>query len=338
MRSPYLAAIPAAVAVAAAGARWLIQGSGNVYSALEKRFYVADPDLGWRVASDTPIWIGLEVIGILVAVAIGIVGAAFVIRRIERKRGTAWRWPRIAAWIVAALPLVIPIAAFATGLGPDGGREALPRGVTAAPPERGIEGDLGRPAGRYEVVKHAGTAITARVAAGKEAFDARFAGDIQGVWVGDPSDLTTPMTADVSAAAASVDTGIELRSKHAREEYLYADKFPRIGFALRRVLAARQDAPDVVVFRAEGAVSLMGKAHVVETTGTMRALDGAAAQRIGLAGQTVLAVQADLQLKISQTALAADADSFDNDLIPINVALVLVHRGPPNRETAGVKR
>ena len=48
-RSPFLLAIAPAVAVGAGAARWALQGSGNVYTAVHKRFYVPDPDLGWRV-------------------------------------------------------------------------------------------------------------------------------------------------------------------------------------------------------------------------------------------------------------------------------------------------
>jgi hypothetical protein len=42
-RCPYLALVPAGVALVAAGARWLVQGSGNVYTTFAKRFYVPDP-------------------------------------------------------------------------------------------------------------------------------------------------------------------------------------------------------------------------------------------------------------------------------------------------------
>ena len=320
----------------AALARWLLQGSGNLYSTTARRFYVPDRDLGWRVSSDAPIWIGLEAIGVMIGFALALVVGAWLIRRVERRRGARWRPARIAAWIASALPFAVPIAAFATGLGPDGARETLPRGAIAAPPVRGIEGDLARPAGRYEVVPHAGTAITARIEAGKEAFDARFAGDMRGAWIANPGDLAAPMSADISVAAASVDTGVELRSEHARTEYLYAGKFPRIGFALRRVIAARQDGPDVIVFRAEGVIALMGRQHPVEVTGALRAVDAAGATRLGLTGQNILTVQADTQLRLADTALSADADSFDADVFPIHVSLVLAYRD--ETKTLGVKR
>jgi polyisoprenoid-binding protein YceI len=264
------------------------------------------------------------VLGVIAGVTAGIAAAAWVIRRVEKKRAKQWTWARWALWIVACLPIVVPIAAFATGFGPDGAVEILPAGQTAAPPTEGIEGSLARPAGRYRV--HAGSAITARISAGKETFDARFAGDFQGAWQGDPGDLRTPTTAELSVAAASVDTGIDLRSKHAREEYLYADKFPRVTFKLGRLVAARQDSPSVIAFRAIGDIGLMGKDHPVEVTGTLRSIDDAGNARLGLErGIPALVVQAHTQLRVSQTPLAADQDSFDRDEIDIHVSLVLAH-------------
>ena len=75
-RSPYLLAIAPAVALAAGGVRWLLQGSGNLYTATTKRFYTPDPDLGWRVAKGGPLWLGLEVLAILAAVTVGTLGVA----------------------------------------------------------------------------------------------------------------------------------------------------------------------------------------------------------------------------------------------------------------------
>jgi polyisoprenoid-binding protein YceI len=328
-RCPYLAVIPAGVALAAALMRWLVQGSGNVYTTFAKRFYIPDPDLGWRVADGGPIWVGLEAIGVLAGIAAGIAAGAWVIRRVERKRGRAWTPSRWALWVVACLPLAVPVAAFATGGRPAGAVEILPPGQTAAPPTEGIEGSLLLPAGTYRV--QPGSAITARISAGKETFDARFAGDFQGAWQGDPGDLATAMTAELSVAAASVDTGLDLRSKHAREEYLYADKFPRAGFTLRRLVAARQDGPTVIVFRAEGSIALMGRDHPVEVTGTLRSIDAEGTVRLGLPrGIPALVVQADTELRVSQTPLAADRDSFDRDTIGIHVSLVLA---PTNATT-----
>lgn len=315
---------PVAVAVAAlvaALARWQLQGSRNVYTALHKRFYVADPDLGWRVSSQHPIWLGLEICAIVAGAAIALAIAGWIVRRREAKRGRRAPIVRAAGWLVAVATLVVPIAAFVSGPGPADARDTLPT-TAATSLDAGIAGALAAPAGRYEVVTHAGTSITARLSAGGETFDARFDGDIAGWWQGDPHDLGTPSRGEVSVAAASVDTGIGERSQHARDGYLHADRFPRIAVALDRVLAAKQQGPAAVAFRAHGSVALIGKTHAVEIVGTLREPDAAALGRLGLTGH-VLLVDADFSIAIKDTAFAADAGDFDGDRIPIHVSLVL---------------
>ena len=305
-------ALVAVVALVASVVRWVLQGSHNVYTAFEKRFYVPDPDVGWRVSSQHPIWIGLEACALIAAIAVALVVAGFVVR----KRG--WR---AAAWGLGVLPLALPIAAFASGPGPLHGEDTLPP-ADAVRVEDGIAGALAAPAGHYEVVAHAGTAITAHLSAGGEAFDARFDHDITGAWDGNPGDLRAPLHADVSVAAAAVDTGVGERSKHAREGYLEAAAFPRITVKLDGVAAVRQVSPAQLAFRAPVTIELIGKSHHVDATGTLTKPDAAAMTRLGLTGD-VLLVQADFALAIHETALARDAGDFDGDRLPIHVALVL---------------
>src|SRR3954468_19652563 len=131
MRSLLWAAVPAVAATAAATARWGLQGSGNVYTALDKRFYVPDPDLGWRVARHGPVWIGLEAIAVCAAIAIAVVVGALIVARWERRRGSRMTALRVLLWVVAAVPLALPAWAFASGSGPARGRETLPAGATA---------------------------------------------------------------------------------------------------------------------------------------------------------------------------------------------------------------
>jgi polyisoprenoid-binding protein YceI len=195
---------------------------------------------------------------------------------------------------------------------------------TIAGIEAGIVGIIDAPAGRYEVLEHPGTAITARLSAGHESFDARFGGGIRGSWQGDPRDLNKPIAGNVSVDTASVDTGIGERSTHAREEYLHADKHPRISVALDRVLAASQSGPNTVAFRAHGTLGLIGKTHEIEITGTLKKPDAAALARLGLTGE-ILLVQADFAVVIKETALASDAKDFDGDRIPVHVSLVMRH-------------
>lgn len=305
-------ALAAAVALVASLVRWLVQGSHNVYTAFEKRFYVPDPDVGWRVSSQHPIWIGLEACAVIAAIAVALVIAGFVVRS---------RALRVAAWVLGVLPLGLPIAAFASGPGPLHGEDTLPP-ADAVRVEGGITGSLAAPAGHYEIVAHAGTAITAHLSAGGEAFDARFDHDITGAWDGNPGDLRAPLHAEVSVAAAAVDTGVGERSKHAREGYLKAAAFPRITVRLDGVAAVRQVSPTQLAFRAPVMVELIGRTHRVDATGTLTQPDAAALARLGLAGD-VLLVQADLALAIHETALAPDAGDFDGDRLPIHVALVL---------------
>ena len=237
-RSSWAPVLLAAGALVAALSRWYVQGSHNLYTALVKRFYVPDPDLGWRVSTQHPIWLGLDACGVITALALVTAGAAFVVHRRERARGRQMTSLRVASWLVALTCLAVPSAAFASGPGPLHGRDTLPASA-AVLIETGIDGSLDAPEGSYTVVKHAGTSITAHLSAGGESFDARFAGDITGTWRGNPRDLGREMHVAVSVDAASVDTGIAVRSKHAREAYLHADQFPRIAVTIDRLIAVR---------------------------------------------------------------------------------------------------
>ena len=322
MRSPFAPVVLPHAALIAALVRWWLQGSGNMYTALDKRLYVPDPDLGWRIADVHPIWLGLEVCAVIAGIAVGCVVGGFLVRKLRATRPRLAKGLWTAAWVAGAATLIVPIAAFASGGGIAGARDTLPAGQSVA--IEGITGGLDLPAGRYEVVAHAGTSITARVSAGGETFDARLAGELRGTFAGNPGDLRAPLTADASVAAASVDTGITPRSNSARDEYLQAAKYPRISFVLVKLVAARQESPNQIAFRASGTVSFVGKEHVVDVTGTISKPDDAARARLGLAG-TVMLVQAHFDLVIAETALAPDAGDFDGDRIPVHVSLVMHH-------------
>ena len=71
-RTPFVIAVGPALALVAGGVRWALQGSGNLYTATSKRFYVPDPDFGWREAAGKPLWLGLEVLAVIAAIAIGV--------------------------------------------------------------------------------------------------------------------------------------------------------------------------------------------------------------------------------------------------------------------------
>ncbi|HET9625034.1 MAG TPA: YceI family protein [Kofleriaceae bacterium] len=325
MKSPFAPVVLAVVALAAALARWTMQGSKNLYTATAKRFYIADPDLGYRVAPQHPLWVGLEVCAVILAIIVGLVIAGWIIRRREARRGAPSSVLRALTWLVAALTLVVPIWAFASGGAPAGALDTLPAS-TLQGIESGIAGLIDAPEGTYEVVAHPGTAVTAHLSAGHETFDARFASGIRGTWQGDPHDFTKPIGGSIEVDAAGVDTGIDERSNHARTEYIYSDKFPKITFAIDKVLAASQDGANAVKFRAHGTLGFVGKTHAIEVTGTLKKPDAAALARLNVgAGGDVLLAQADFALVIKDTALAADAKDFDGDKIPIHVSLVLRH-------------
>lgn len=326
MRSPFLAVVPPVAALLAGVARWGLQGSHNLYTQTARRYYVRDPDLGWRAVTDGPPWLGLEILGAIFGIACALLLGAWIVRRLERTRPR--RGWRIALWIAGAPTLLIPAWAFAGGFGPGGARDRLPV-AAAAEAFDGISGTLDAPAGTWAVITHPGSAITAQVSAGGEAFDARFAGDLTGTWTGDPHDLAAPMTAAVSVATASVDTGVAMRSKSVREDYLDAATYPAITFTLTALQAARPDG-DAIALRANGELGLAGKRHPVTVTGKLTLLDDAARRRLTLDPATpAMLLEADLQLAISETVLAPDAGDFDGDTIPVHASLILVHRSSP---------
>jgi hypothetical protein len=316
------------LAVVAALARWLMQGRENVYTDVATRYYVADRDVGWRVIDEGPVSLGLDAIAVLAGFAVALFVAAVIVNRWERRRGKPLPVPRPVHWAVSAIPLVVPVWAFASGAFPSGAVYEAPSGVVEAPADSITGGLAGMPAGTYRVEPHAGTAITARLKAGGEGFEARFASKIEGTWRGAPAELRQPMNAAVSVATEVVDAGIELRSKHAREDYLDGARHPRITFHLDRLLGAGPatdpGSPGAVAYRAEGTVELMGSRHPVAVTGLLVPTDEAGRRRLGFApGDAVFRATAHFELEIRETKLAKDAGDFDGDVLPVDVSLVL---------------
>lgn len=316
-------------ALIAALGRWYLQGSSNLYTAPRKRFYVPELD-SWVLTDRAVLWLGLEVIAAMAAITIALVVGGWFIRRRERKLGARSTILRVIAWLVAVGLVGIPLAAFLSGDRPPGGEDIrpiveAPKLAPPAPTGPAITGSIELPAGRYEVVApHKSTSISVRLEAGGDVFDAVFA-DVKGEWRADPKDLTQPMTAEITAATASVDAGIEMRSKHAREDYLKAKQFPRIGWKLEKLVQAKPEG-DKVLFKATGTATLMGKTHPVEVTGSLKLADAAALKILGLTG-AVLIVDAGFSLVIKETGLAASADTFTGDRFPIHTSLVLRHTG-----------
>jgi len=324
VKSPFLPVGLSVAALLASLSRWFVQDSGNLYTALEKRFYIPDPDLGWRVSAAHPVWIGIDVCAVVMAFAIVLTIGGYVVRRRESRRRIRSSLLRAAAWTLGAIAILVPLAAFASGSRPSGAIDALPLDAARPLPRNAIAGELDAPAGRYEVVPHEGTSITAKLSAGGETFDARFAGDVEGFWRGNPHDLRSPTTATISVAAASVDTGVRARSKHARTGYLEADTYPRITVDVDQLIASQPAGAEGVLFTAHGTLSLVGRTHSITIAGTLKRADQAALDRLHLTG-TILLVRATFSIAIKETALASHAGSFDADVIPISVSLVLRH-------------
>jgi hypothetical protein len=136
------------------------------------------------------------------------------------------------------------------------------------------------------------------------------------------------MSAQLEVPVASIDTGIAMRTKDARDSYLQAGRYPHLTFRLDRVLAAEPRGDDRVGFRAAGTVGLIGGEHAVEVTGSLRRLDDAARARLGLPdGRAAMIAEADFHIVIEETALAPDASDFDGPEIPVHVSLILLHQG-----------
>ena len=326
MKSSFLPVGLSVAALLASLSRWCVQDSGNLYTVLEKRFYIPDPDLGWRVSEAHPVWLGIDACAVVAVFAIGLTIGAYVVHRRESRRRIRSSLLRAATWTLGVTASLVPLAAFASGSRPSGAVDSLPLDAAQPLARNAIAGGFDAPAGRYEVVPHEGTSITARLSAGGETFDARFAGDVEGFWRGNPHDLAAPTTATISVAAASVDTGVRARSKHARIGFLEADTYPRITVDVDQLLAAQPAGAEGVLFTAHGTLSLVGRTHSITIAGTLKLADQAALERLHLTG-TILLVKATFSIAIKETALASHAGSFDADIIPISVSLVLRHTG-----------
>lgn len=309
----------------AAAIRWWAQDAGNVYTDLGRRFYLPDPDLGWRLGPATSLFLGLDAVGALFGLAVAIAVSTALLRRHERRRNAPRPALRIALLVTALVGAIPPIAAFASGGRPAGGRDRLPAGLMAAPPTA-IEAGTGvaLAAGRWTVAAHPGSRVIAGIAAGGERFEGRFASP-RGEWRGDPADLTQPMSAAIEIDAGAIDTGVTLRSKHA-VELLDASHHPVIRFTLDRVDGART-AGNGVAFSGRGTVALMGRSIPAPITGTLRATDAAAQARLGVG--PALLIAADTTLDLRQTPLAGRAGDFDSPRVDIHVDLILLHVPQP---------
>lgn len=308
---------PVVAGTALAALRWGWQGSGNLYSDLSHRSYVPDTVAGWRLTDDGPIWLGLDIVGVLAALTLGILVAAWWLDKRDASSGL-----KALLWAASAAALIPSTAAFFSGGLPEGAVETRPTVVVQAP-DGGVTVSLrGLSAGRYIVRgEHPVTSVLATVSAGGESFETRFAG-ASGELLGDPSDLSQPLAIAVEVDASTVDTGVELRSKSARD-YLQVQQHPTMTLSIDALSATTRFADDAVTFAAEGRLGFVGDTIVVTVTGTLTALDQGSRRQRGIDASEAILVSAAFAIPIAETALKADASDFSSDEIPIHVTLLL---------------
>jgi hypothetical protein len=292
---------------------WGWQPGTPIYTDLDRIFYLPDPDLEWRLVEDGRFLMGADLIGLS---ALFFIIAGALSQSEDRSLGQRIAW---ACAVAASVPA---LAAFTVGRFPDDARVEPPdgRGLIIVPDE--VQGGLeGLEAGAW-VSAEAGRGIVAMVPAGGETFETRFTLPQPASLTGNPSNLKQPLRMKAFASAASADTGVDGRSSSARE-YLQAEKHPTIDFELIELTGAKASG-DELEFAATGELRLMGETHEMPITGTLKILDAAARQRLGVEAKAAFLVRTNFPLSIEATALKAEASSFDGDTIDIQVELIFI--------------
>jgi hypothetical protein len=303
---------------AASLAAWIWQPGKPIYSDMDRIFYLPDADLGWILVEPGLFSLGVDLLGLA---ALGLLATLFIARFGEG------RVAPIIEKLALALVFFPALLVLFGGRFPDGATLEAPSDRVVAP--EGLSGGLeGLEAGRWESRGEYGRGIIARVPAGGEVFDTRFVGLTQATVSGDPSDLRQPLAALVVVDSASADTGVDGRSKGARD-YLQVESYPKISFELTELVAAAQVEPGVVEFSAAGKLDFMGEAHATPVTGTLRRLDEQARERLGIRANAAFSLDTSFDLRIADTTLKAKAGSFDGDSLEIGVDLVFTPSPPP---------
>ncbi len=322
-RNALLAVGLPAVACSLALIRWKLQGQENIFSDVDKSFYIPDPDLLWRYVDTSVFWVGLDLIILFALLGLGTLGAALLLRFLEKKRKFEVRWAHRLLWSLAAVPLVIPCWAFLSGFGPSNARLTLPQqGTTIVAAE--IKGSLpSLPPGEY-AVQTAHSSLIAKLHAGGDIFDARFTG-INGAWRLDPQDFTQFNAAEINVRTDTIDTGIALRSKHSRE-FLKTQTYEKISFRLTQLTGIQQKTEHDVFISATGQLSIMGEEQEVVATGTLKALDAKGIQRLSLRGPSFL-LFTTFEVDLNKTPLRSEKESFDKMVRPLQ-GTILFERIP----------
>ncbi len=287
------------LAVAAAVARYVLQGTGGVYTQLSRRFYENDPTLGWTLTESSYVWLGLEVIAVMAVVVL----AAIVANRWWARRGDrAWTWLRWGAHVDAALCvtlLAVPLVAFTSGSPPEGAQALLPTSADAASEQTSPVAD-----GTYRVLTSEHSTVVATIEAGQEKFQGRFSpptGEVtvtRGTWRG-----------AIAVPSASIATGIDLRDEHARG-YLKDTEHTTITVAFDGKRA------DGVI---DGTIKIAGRTVARPLAVTVTPVTGDAVERLP-AGARYL-VTASLTISVTEAGLEREA--FDSDVVAVVAKLVV---------------
>ncbi len=298
-------------------ARWLWQGTSNVYTKLALKPYLPDADLGWRRSEDSYLWLGLDLLGICLAVAIVVIVVTYFVRKKRFARVS------LAMEGLAGLVVLIPLLAFIGGAPPDNARETQPE-EEARTIESGIAGSLPNlPAGRYVIIEQKDAAVAAQMVAGGEKFEARFAGGLEGFLEFNPGDLAQPIRAEIQVDAKSIKTGIDLRDTHALAE-LKPEKFPTLRFKFGQMTSAQNEG-DTLLFEAAGSVFLGDRTHELPFSGSISTISPALAEKLGVTLDAPhLLVKASLTLTLADTIIENDG-TFDKDEVPVLITLILKH-------------
>jgi len=317
------------------GLRWVLQGSADgviVYSDIARSFWIPSPTLGWEETKERWVWLGLDGLGLVVGLLVGALTMHLLARRHAKAAASgapglgqrAWlgktlRGLAFAGAAVSLLAPVLPVWAFVSGLPPESAKRLLPSNVApVASAEVGAEVEvLVATAGAWTVADVPANLLVARITAGGETFDGKFTG-ASGTVELVPGELPRS-SATFQVKATSVDTGVELRNKHARD-YLEADKFPELKLVVPK-LARAEGRGARREFSTLGRLEMMGRVIDVELTGTIAVLDAAQRKELGVAAGEALLVSASFQLPISKTAL--DRRDYDTDALTLNGRFVL---------------
>lgn len=309
-------------------ARLVTQGDVVVWTDIARGFWVPDPTLGWVETHERWVWLGLDGLGVAAGVVIGASALAWLARRLGGRQGQGrlaavlGTLALVGAGVSAAVP-ALPVWAFVSGLPPAGAERLLPNAPLpqAAPAVVKAEEPLPVPSGRWVVAPSTHNLLVARVAAGGETFDARFA-PVRGEVTLEPAALERSR-ARLEVPAGSIDTGIDLRNGHARG-YLGAEQHPTIALSIEG-LDAVEGGGATRTFSGRGALGILGRQLEVPVTGTLTALDEAASAALGVTGGPALLVSAGFSVAV--TAAGLDRDNFDADAITLNGRFVLVPEG-----------